>query len=347
MRDKELFGYNELYKEIDKMLESTKERITPNSSGYELFHKLKVEIENLGIINNELKWKELYSIIISYFIIDVTENTLLYFKENKNLNEILKYGKFKRKYITKDIIKFSDCASEFNEKIKKFIDTKIINSFNVNRFDGKSKFILRQLFKAYYENPRQMPKKQLIILAKNIQNILKDIPELEHELEGTHINFKKLYEVNEDYVDINSLDDLLNNLKLNLYEDLKALDSDISLKEQDSTVEELNMEEIFRIMKKIVEIIGIDMEKLESINEFDKILKILNENIFLYANKYSLKEIRNIEDKEIKEYLLSMKGLSELHYVYLSTICDYISQMTDDYAIKEYKELYLINNHHI
>lgn len=63
---------------------------------------------------------------------------------------------------------------------------------------------------------------------------------------------------------------------------------------------------------------------------------------FLYCNEHTLKEIRNIKDNKIKGYLLSMKGLSELHYVYLSTICDYISQMTDDYAIKEYEELYLI-----
>ena len=295
----------------------------------------------MGIIDNELKWKELSSIIISYFIIDVTENTLFFFKKNKNTNDYLKYDKLNRKYITKELIKFSDCAKEFNEKIKKFIDTKIINSFNVNRFDGKSKFILRQLFKAYYENPRQMPKKQLVILSKNIQNILNEIPEIENEFEELNINFKELYEIDENYVDMNSLDDLLNTLKLNLYEDLKSEDSNLIKKDQ-KDVEEVDLEEIIKKMFEIVEFIGLDIEKMESINELDKLLKILNENIFLYSNKQTLTSIRNIKDNIIREFLLSMKGLSELHYVYLSTICDYISQMTDDYAIKEYEELYLI-----
>lgn len=45
-----------------------------------------------------------------------------------------------------------------------------------------------------------------------------------------------------------------------------------------------------------------------------------------------------MENIEIFYYF---QGWNELHYLYLSTICDYISQMTDDYAIKEYHELYL------
>ena len=44
---------------------------------------------------------------------------------------------------------------------------------------------------------------------------------------------------------------------------------------------------------------------------------------------------------EHRNFLLFSKGWNELHYEYLSTICDYISQMTDNYAIKEYHELYL------
>ena len=340
LRDKDLFGYNELYDEIDKMIKNTESELDSNSSGWELFQKLKSEISKLGKIDNELKWKELSSIIISYFIIDVTENTLLFFNDKKNRNTIIKSGKFNRKYITKDIIRFSHSAYEFNEKIKRFIDTKIINSFNVNRFDGKSKFILRQLFKAYYENPRQMPKNQLVKLAKNIQKVLQDIPELEEELEDDlkdmPINFKELYEIDEDYVDLNSLDHLLNHLKLNLYEDMEIINSN------DEDCEEILIEEITPFMIDILRTTGLDIDEFESHQDFDTVLKILTERFFSFSNMYTVDEIRNIPNKEISQFFLSTKGSSELHYTYLSTICDYISQMTDDYANKEYEELYLI-----
>ena len=38
-----------------------------------------------------------------------------------------------------------------------------------------------------------------------------------------------------------------------------------------------------------------------------------------------------------------LKCLIENHYMYLATICDYISGMSDNYAKKEYKELYLVD----
>lgn len=333
LRDKELFGYNELYNEIDKMIKDIELELNSERSGWDLFQKLKKEISKLGKIDNELKWKELSSIIISYFIIDVSENTLLSFKDKKNL-DIIKYGKFNRKFITQNIVDFSETASEFNDRIKKFIDKKIINSFNVNRFDGKSKFVLRQLFKAYYENPRQMPKNQLIILAKKIQKILKDIPELKEDFEDVSINFKELYQIDENYVDLNSLDTLLKHLKLDFYEDLRneEFTNNEHSEEVDIEVKEYDF--------KILNTINFDISNFNQHDDLDTIFKILTEKIFYYVNSNEIEDIKRLDDKHIRNLLLSSKGSSELHYAYLSTICDYISQMTDDYAIKEYNELY-------
>jgi dGTPase len=38
-----------------------------------------------------------------------------------------------------------------------------------------------------------------------------------------------------------------------------------------------------------------------------------------------------------------LKYLLENNYAYLSTICDYIAGMSDNYAKKEYEELYLVD----
>ncbi|RLC36548.1 hypothetical protein DRH29_04350, partial [candidate division Kazan bacterium] len=49
-----------------------------------------------------------------------------------------------------------------NDLIKKekdfhsFLKNRILNSFEVQRMDGKGRFIIRRLFKAYLKNPRQL-----------------------------------------------------------------------------------------------------------------------------------------------------------------------------------------------
>ena len=114
------------------------------------------------------------SIIISYFIRDVTETTMLNL-EKEDLDNIIKFEEINenycRKYIVKDIVSFSKVGNLLNEKIENFINNKIIYSFNVSRFDGKAKYIVRQLFKAYYENPRQMPKKHLDLINIKIEKV--------------------------------------------------------------------------------------------------------------------------------------------------------------------------------
>jgi dGTPase len=57
-----------------------------------------------------------------------------------------------------------------------------------------------------------------------------------------------------------------------------------------------------------------------------------------------LKSINSLEPDKLdtnKKRLL--KCLVENHYAYLSTICDYIAGMSDNYAKNEYKKLYLVD----
>ena len=68
---------------------------------------------------------------------------------------------------------------------------------------------------------------------------------------------------------------------------------------------------------------------------FDSEHEMLN-----FVNRTSYEDIY-LTDKYRTDLLIPLKYCLELHYCYLSTICDYISQMTDDYAIKEYEELFL------
>ena len=330
IRNGALFRFEEMSRIIINMVEEIKRELHHDDSGYDLFIEFYNKILNMGEIENTIQWKQVTSIIISYFIIDITENTLKSLSDYApNFEKIIDVNENNNdKYIVKKIIRFSKSAQKVNDKIDNFIEKRIINSFDVNRFDGKGKFILRQLFKAYYENPRQMPKKQLVVLVKNIQRIIKDYPQLREEFDDVPIDFTELFRIDENYIDLNNLQPMLNILKLDNYSEFSENKS-------------VNFE-LSELLNKISNIMNFNIQE-EYKNNFDteEIMHKLFENLFIFCNLKTDNEINDLTNKNCKNFLLLIKGWNELHYVYLSTICEYISQMTDDYAIKEYHELYL------
>lgn len=282
-------------------------------------------------LDDESKWKEFFSLLVSYFIIDVTENTMkniLTILKNKEIDEVRSIDDFNRKYILKQLVDFSEVGKKFNKIIEDFVEKKIINSFNVNRFDGKGKYILRQLFKAYYENPRQMPKNQLKILSVNLIEIIEKYPILNTKFSILDMDFKELFEIDYEgvYFDYNNIDSLLEILKFN---------SDYKISEED-------YEDFSKSMYEIMDILDINIQEYFKLNfDSDETVRFLFFNLFNKVNYYSLDELNNFP-KDSLNFILFIKGWVELHYVYLSVICDFIAQMTDDYALKEYNDLYSI-----
>ncbi|MDO5815543.1 MAG: dNTP triphosphohydrolase, partial [Methanobrevibacter sp.] len=209
LRDGDLFRFEDMFNEIIKIIDEISKGISIKNPGYNLFCSFNEKIHKLYNIENHKKWKELTSIIISYFIIDVTENTIRKINEYETFDHIVNLDEKNGRYIKEKIIDFSETGEKVNEKIDEFIKHRIIYSFNVSRFDGKGKFILRQLFKAYYENPRQMPKKQLIILIKKIEQVIIKYPQLKEKFDDYDVTFEEDFTIDETNVDISDLDPLL------------------------------------------------------------------------------------------------------------------------------------------
>lgn len=286
----------ELAAEIENILKRIDKNFDKNASGHELFNKLREKINELKPINSELKWNKLTSIVISYFIRDVTETTMLNILSEKEQN-IIRYDNlekpfdttrgYNKKFIIKKLVTFSKFADSLNKEIENFIEKNTIDSYNVNRFDGKSKYILRQLFKAYYENPKQMTKKQINILKYNVLNIVADQMTID-----------------------------LGNYKIK--------DFDV-------------------LSEKMLNLLKLENNELDSLlSRCTKIFDLKsNDEMLNYVNAHSYEEIY-LNSEYDSDLMKSVKYCLELHYCYLSIICDYISQMTDDYAMKEYEELYLI-----
>lgn len=123
-----------------------------------------------NLVNDKLIDEDNNKISVKYNSLDVTNGL---WKDSEKLNYHI------RKYFDVKLIDFSECGFKFDKQLEKYINYQILNSFNVNRFDGKAIFIVRQLFKAYYTNPKQMPtdtlNKLFYRLNKNYKNFGKKI----------------------------------------------------------------------------------------------------------------------------------------------------------------------------
>lgn len=172
-RDKEL-SLN-LYSIVDQLLETINaidKNIESKSAIYiEQIENLNNLEERLELIKN-LKDKKENSVllsrmslvrdIINFFIKDVTLETHALIGTTK----ISKFGT--KLFIHKELVSMSLIGNQLNNKIEELINNEIVNSYDVNRFDGKAVFIIRQIFKAYFENPSQMPPYMLKRLMNQI-----------------------------------------------------------------------------------------------------------------------------------------------------------------------------------
>ncbi|MEJ8554249.1 dGTP triphosphohydrolase [Tepidibacter sp. Z1-5] len=280
--------------ELDtKLIEKLKEKLIKLDKKEENIEVEKnIEVEE-NISEEEILYMKINLVrdIIDYFILDATNHSRFILNniekddfKNEERNEYI----FKKK-----IISFSDIAEEFNDKVDKYISNRIVNSFEVNRFDGKAIYIIRQLFKAYHTNPRQMP---TYVLERMQERIKK--------------NCEKYYDIK-----------------------IKPKDKAISISEikfKSSSREELNI--LIDILK-----LNLNFNKLICPQCF-----ATNENFFVKdaLNEEKISMINKCNSKLNSEHEEFLKCLIENNYVYLSSICDYIAGMTDNFAKSEYNKLY-------
>ncbi|NOY53810.1 MAG: dNTP triphosphohydrolase [Deltaproteobacteria bacterium] len=76
-----------------------------------------------------------------------------------------------------DLVAFSPRGKKLYGGLKNFVYREIINSYRVNRMDGRAIHFLRSLFMAYYVNPRQLQDWALLRYAQDRnESYLRDIP---------------------------------------------------------------------------------------------------------------------------------------------------------------------------
>lgn len=90
----------------------------------------------------------------------------------------------KREKIEEQTIWFNDEGNKLYMELQNFVKKWIINSFSVNRADGRARYFLRKLFAAYYINPYQLESYVLIRMRDKAKvRYLRDIDVSEQDLE--------------------------------------------------------------------------------------------------------------------------------------------------------------------
>lgn len=125
-----------IHKLLLKLKEKTEE-LEKDSS------KKKVDLsQKMGLLIREL---------INLFIYDALENSMKNLIKD-NCDSINKNG-----IINKNLIDNSECIKKLRKFISKYIYKHVVSSQEVSQLDSKAKYLIKQIFKAYYKDPRQLP----------------------------------------------------------------------------------------------------------------------------------------------------------------------------------------------
>lgn len=68
-----------------------------------------------------------------------------------------------------ELVSFSEEFVEKDKQIRNFLKNRVLNSFEVQRMDGKGAFIIRKLFRAYLANPQQLPDDVILQIYSDCQ----------------------------------------------------------------------------------------------------------------------------------------------------------------------------------
>lgn len=110
-------------------------------------------------------------------VIESSEKKLEALRKSFNINTNAEFYESRQKISNmidnkclNDMISFSDTLKKADDDIKKFLRDTVLNSYKAQRMDGVGKYVIRQLFKAYVDNPQQLPDKTIISLYRNLMS---------------------------------------------------------------------------------------------------------------------------------------------------------------------------------
>ena len=136
---------------------------------------IDVESETREYISkDDIERANIVSSVITYFMRELKKSSDKNMKEylyrfKKSLDdENTKISDLNEIIIKEKVIDFDEPYNKMIDELKKITSNKVINSEEVNCFDGKSEYLVKKLYKAYFTNPRQLPKGTITRIYREI-----------------------------------------------------------------------------------------------------------------------------------------------------------------------------------
>lgn len=167
----------------------------------ELYIKIKKSLNYIDedkrdyIDDLDIKRARIVSDVITFFIKKIRNDS-----QKKILEYKIEGNSIENGIIDKQLIKFTGSLEKIRGELEQITSNKIINSEEVNCFDGKGKYIIRKLYKAYTTNPKQMSNTTIKRIEREISKFTND----KFDICKMYINkegFEKEYEVYKKYID--------------------------------------------------------------------------------------------------------------------------------------------------
>lgn len=131
------------------------------------------EIEQVKIKTKKYKEHSLAKVIVSFYVKNLIESV------NEHLNELSKKPNSLNNFVidlgSESIRKMISYKTNFEEsdiKLQKKLKTIILHSHLAEVMDGRSKYIIRKLVKAYKTNLLQLPDKTILTLSYNVRKFV-------------------------------------------------------------------------------------------------------------------------------------------------------------------------------
>lgn len=161
-------------------------------------------------MNGNLFLQKISKLIVNFLtknLIRNSNNNLIKFVNKYHITSEKDFHKNYKSISYNDVsgaINYKNVLVEADKKMKKFLRDRILNSFEVQRMDGKGNYILRGIFKAYLTNPRQLHDSTIYYILRQFSpnkypewsEITKeDLGEMRNEIDSAKLRSKNDFQI--------------------------------------------------------------------------------------------------------------------------------------------------------
>ncbi|ERJ11920.1 deoxyguanosinetriphosphate triphosphohydrolase family protein [Haloplasma contractile] len=152
-----MISHEDIISKISEIFDSYKDKDNERITGYiKELKDINERIENQTEEEEEVTIRHLTRFIVNILVSDLIENSIKTItREFPVKGDQIKLSP--KKLQSLKLLRYSNVISDIDEAIKKYLKNTVLYSHKAQIMDGRGKYIIKRLFKAYTHNPQQLP----------------------------------------------------------------------------------------------------------------------------------------------------------------------------------------------